>query len=146
MVGGPGTSMGSLLRSGLTAQWNPEAVIGDDALHRLRLTLRDDSLHLDIDGQPAFDFRDPFPPPYAGRSRLVLSCWRGAVEIREFVVRDLGVDPLVRSVRLGDQLFDTGLHEKAREFYTRRLREMASSDDAGELRYKTGMCLLEWQM
>ncbi|MBN1675363.1 MAG: helix-turn-helix transcriptional regulator [Kiritimatiellae bacterium] len=141
-LGAHDNTCGEFRYRGVARQWNPRARVRPGQWQRVVLELETDTTRLILDGEEAFGFRDPFPPSYTARSKLVLGCWRGAIRVRAMMIEDLGAPTLVHAVSVGDSLYNAGLHEKAREFYTRRMQATDSAAEMVELRYKIGMCYL----
>lgn len=141
-LGGHDNTCGEFRYRGVARQWNPRALVRPGHWQRVVLELASDTTRVSLDGEEVFCFRDPFPPSYAWRSKLVLGCWRGAVAIRSVRIEDLGIPSVVRAVSVGDSLYSAGVHEKARQFYMRRLQATQSATETLELRCKIGMCYL----
>lgn len=120
----------------------PNIRVRTDGWQRVTVELRDDTLRGALDGAELAEFRDPFPLPYARRCKLILGSWRSALRVRRFRIHDLGFAPLIRPIRQGDALFNAGLFDRARDFYTRHLSDHGSAGEMLELRYKVGMCHL----
>lgn len=121
----------------------PEAIFQPQRWCLIRLELNDNRITVSIDGKCVFSYRDLFPPPYLTRSRLVFSGPGGTpVRLRRLRVIDLGYLPMVPAVRQGDAFFNSGLFRQAEDFYKLRLRPELPADEAVELRYKIGLCLL----
>ncbi|MBN1670624.1 MAG: helix-turn-helix domain-containing protein [Kiritimatiellae bacterium] len=140
VIGACGNFVGELRRGGLVYHRDPRAVLTNSEWSRVVLEFQDDTVCLSLNGEDVFAFRDPFPPSYAERSHLTLGAWRSAVRLRDLAIYDLGFDSTVRSVRLGDGSFNSGLFGKARDFYVRLLQGGVSPENMMELRHKIGMC------
>lgn len=142
VLGKLGGTTGELRPRDFGSQLNPKAILKRDTWHKIELELQDDSVFLSIDNERMFTYKDPFPPPYSWRSNFCIGTYHGLFEMREFVVYDTGILPLVKSVRQGDSLYNAGLFSSARESYLRLLGSKTSTIDMMELRYKIGRCLL----
>lgn len=142
VLGGDFNTMGTLSRKGVVSSLNRDARIVEGRWHRIDLVLNDDSLSLRQDGVAMFQYRDPFPVPYANRCKLVLWGWRSMIRIRNMEIEDLGFLPMALSVRQGDMLFNSGLYEQARQLYARMGETGSAPADVSELHYKIGMCHL----
>jgi len=129
-------------RTGMSSMWSIAGRIRRDAWQSLAVEMSDDMLKVRFDGQEIFSFRDPFPGGYSSRCRITFGSWKHPTRFRNFVVRDLGVKPLVRAVRQGDVLFNAGLFERAAEFYLGLLESTDALTNSMELLYKLGMCCL----
>lgn len=143
VLGAHGNTMGELRHLGTCKLWSEAALVKDGVWQEIDLELMDDTLRLYVDGKQVFQFRDPFPPPYSWRCRFGIGCWQSNIEFRHFAIDDLGFSPLVRPVRMGDSLFNSGLYENAGDFYMRLLESRAQLSDLTELRAKIGICFLK---
>ncbi len=129
-------------RFGYTA--NLKAHVGFNEWHSLSLEIREDTLVFYVDGKQAYLVRDPFPPAYATRCYLNIGTWRCNLQIRKLAIQNLGFMPAINPIRQGDSLYNAGLIENAREFYTRYLESGSASDaETMELRFKIGICCLQ---
>ncbi len=109
--------------------------------HRVSFELMDDKGLFRFDDKDLFQFRDPFPPPYSARCRFSIGSYRCRIEIRNLRLHDLGFSPLVRAIRQGDLLFNSGFFDRALDFYLRHLQSAdVSFVDTVELRYKIAQC------
>jgi AraC-like DNA-binding protein/tetratricopeptide (TPR) repeat protein len=138
VLGGEGNTHGSIMRGDVTNVRSREAVLAADREMRIAIELRDDRVRVEIDGREVLSYRDPFPPVYALRSHLVLRGWLLDLRVHALRVFDLGLPPVVPAVRLGDTLYNEGLHERAIDFYLRELQREDDPERASELRYKIG--------
>jgi len=73
---------------------------------------------------------------------LSIGSWQSNVLFRNLVIRDTGFLPYVSPIRRGDYLYNAGTFRESCDYYMRLLRSQTSSEEVMELRYKTGMCLL----
>lgn len=111
-----------------------------DEWQTVRLRLTDDHMSVFLDKECLFEFKNAFPPLYSQRCRFALGTYQSQAHFRRFVVKDLGIPPLVRAVRQGDALYNAGSYDAAREFFCRILEAQTNLADSPELDYKIGMC------
>ncbi len=141
-VGTHGNSGSRMEKMGKSSMWNSAARVRPGTWQTFALELVDDMFIAYWDGEKIFSFRDPFPGAYSSRCRVAIGSWKSKVRFRNFILSDLGIQPLVRVVRQGDMLFNEGLYEKAREFYLGLLESRQVSFNSMELYYKIGICFL----
>ncbi len=125
-------------------QWSAEARIDADEWHNITVEIKEETLTLFIDEKKAVSFRDAFPPAYSRRCYVNIGTYHCGIDIREFFIHNLGFSPAIRPIRQGDVLYNSGMAEKAMEFYMRYLQAGSITDqETMELRYKIGMCYLK---
>lgn len=123
--------------------WIPGARMREGQWHSIALELNEDRIRLFLDDSEVFTLRDSFPPAYSCRCALNILGWHCRIELRDFAVQNLGFRPVVRPVRQGDALYNSGLPNKAMEFFLRYLQAGSATDpEIMELRYKIAMCCL----
>lgn len=131
-----------LAHTGGIGQKNEKATLKNDQWMRIELEIKEDEVKTAIDGNTVFNYRDPFAPSYSSKCGISFESWRNTVEIREFIIEDLGFAPAVRSLKQGDNLFNMGLFDRAADFYLRYLKTGVSQEETMETRYKIGCCYL----
>lgn len=141
-IGARGNMQGELRRMGTVIQWNQKATIKKDEWQCFCVELKEDRLRLLMNDKEMFYFRDSFPPSYASRCKFSIGGWSTRFKLRNFTVYDLGILTQVPASRQGDMLFNAGLFDQARDFYTRRLQAGPAFGNIMELRFKIGMCFL----